>query len=137
MRLSVIPATLVLLCLWLPANVTLGDTPAPTLIERKPLLTATIPGGKRVGRVEIKEIGLRPRQATTRHIHPCPVVGYVVSGEINFQIAGQPAERLSAGDAFYEPANTVILHFDATDQPTKFIVYYLLGSDETELIKML
>jgi hypothetical protein len=44
---------------------------------------------------------------------------------------------LKAGDAFFEPANTKILHFDAQEHGATFIAYYLLGAGETELIKML
>jgi quercetin dioxygenase-like cupin family protein len=130
--------TVFTLGLGLTAAPTRGEVPpARNVIERKPLLTANIAGGKRLGRVEIKQIDLRPNQPTPRHMHPCPVVGYVAKGEINFQVAGQPPDRLQAGDAFYEPANTVVLHFDAAEHGASFVANYLLGQDETELIKML
>jgi quercetin dioxygenase-like cupin family protein len=97
-------------------------------IIRKSLMTALI-GQKNVERVEIKEIELVPGQATGLHFHPCPVVGY---------IAGQPERLLKAGEAFFEPADTRIAHFDATaDGPVKFIAFYLLGQDESKLIEML
>jgi len=54
-----------------------------------------------------------------------------------FQVDGQAPQTLRAGDAFYEPANTKIVRFDALDQPTKFIAYYLLGKDDHELIRPL
>jgi quercetin dioxygenase-like cupin family protein len=57
---------------------------------------------------------------------------------ILFQVDGQRAQVLKAGDAFYEPPNTKIVHFDNPgEQPAKFIAYYLLDRDEHELITML
>ncbi|MGH7068087.1 MAG: hypothetical protein ACREEU_09935 [Acetobacteraceae bacterium] len=48
-------------------------------------------------------------------------------------------ETLHEGDAFYEPAGTTILHFDNASERESltFIAFYLLGSGEHELIRML
>jgi quercetin dioxygenase-like cupin family protein len=107
-------------------------------IVRKDLLTALIAGGKNIARVEIKEINLAPNQATGLHRHPIPVVGYIVAGTIRFQIEGQPVQTLPRGSAFFEPANTRIAHFDnlSPRAPAKFIAFYLLGTDDRELIEM-
>jgi hypothetical protein len=45
---------------------------------------------------------------------------------------------LKAGDAFYEPADTPILHFDnySEKEPMKFIAYYLTNGED-ELIEIL
>ena len=106
-------------------------------IIRKPLLTASAID-KFVKRVEIKEINFKPGQQTGLHLHPCPVTGYIAEGNCTFQVKGQPVQNLKAGDAFYEPANTHIEHFDnaSATEPMKFIAFYLMG-DESELIKML
>ena len=106
-------------------------------IIRKPLLTAS-PINKVVSKVEIKEINFQPSQKTGLHLHECPVVGYIAEGTATFQVKGGPLQTLKAGDAFFEPANTVIEHFDnASDNaPLKFIAYYLVDN-ETNLITML
>jgi quercetin dioxygenase-like cupin family protein len=108
-------------------------------IVRQPLLTASLPGLGPVDRVEVKRIEFEPLQKTGLHYHPCPVVGYIASGTVRFQIEGQEPRTLNAGDAFHEPANTRILHFDnASDrEPMSFIAFYLLGADQHELICML
>jgi quercetin dioxygenase-like cupin family protein len=107
-------------------------------VVRKPLLTARLEAGKTVDRVEIKEIEMLTPLEAGRHLHPCPVVGYIVEGQIVFQIEGQPEQRLLAGDAFFEPANTNVAHFDNVGPgKAKFVAYYLLSSDDHELIKML
>jgi len=114
-----------------------SDILAQEQITRKPLLTAS-PINKMVSRVEIKEINFKPLQKTGLHLHPCPVVGYIAEGSAIFQVTGGPKQTLKAGDAFFEPANSVIEHFDnASDiHPLKFIAYYLI-KDEKEIIKML
>jgi quercetin dioxygenase-like cupin family protein len=113
--------------------------PAPTVVQRKSLLTAALAAGKLVQHVEVKQIELAPGQAVGLHRHPCPVMGYVAAGTIQFQIRGQPAQYLRAGDGFFEPEHVEIAHFDnaSADEPATFIAFYLLGADETELIEML
>jgi quercetin dioxygenase-like cupin family protein len=108
-------------------------------IVRHDLLTAALGNGRSVDRVEIKRIDLSPGQPTGPHRHPCPVVGHVVSGTILFQIEGRPAKALRAGDAFFEPANARIRHFDnpSPQEPASFVAFYLLGDDDRSLIEML
>jgi quercetin dioxygenase-like cupin family protein len=108
-------------------------------IIRKELLTAVIAGQKKVARVEIKQIDLAPAQRTGLHSHPCPVVGYVASGTIRFQVEGEAQQTLSAGSAFFEPADTKIAQFDnaSVEAPATFVAFYLLGANEHKLIEML
>ncbi|HKE46994.1 MAG TPA: cupin domain-containing protein [Rhodanobacteraceae bacterium] len=111
---------------------------AADAIVRKELGVAEI-GARTVGKVDAREIEFKPRQQTGRHRHPCPVVGYIVSGTVSFEVEGQPMKTLQAGEVFYEPANTTIVHFDNASKTDglKFIAYYLLKGDEKSLIEML
>jgi len=115
------------------------DVPAPARISRHDLLTAALGNGRMVDRVEIKRIELAPGQATGPHRHPCPVVGYIVSGTIRFQIEGRPSKKLQAGDAFFEPVDTRIPSFDNASprEPATFVACYLLAAEEHEIIEML
>jgi quercetin dioxygenase-like cupin family protein len=108
------------------------------VIIRKDLLTALV-GDKSVGRVEIKQIDFAPDQKTGLHQHPCPVVGYVARGTILLEVEGQPPKLLPEGGAFFEPANTKIMHFDNASprDPATFIAFYLLGKDDQKLIELL
>jgi quercetin dioxygenase-like cupin family protein len=151
-KLSVAVVSFILLCGVFTAGLVLGrytaavhvppsqgssQTDAPPPITRKPILTATIEGTKNVQRVEVKEIRFVAKQRTGVHLHPCPVVGLIVTGSIVFQIDGQPEHTLKPGDAFFEPANTRILRFDAGDEPATFVAFYLLGTNDHDLIKMI
>ncbi len=44
-----------------------------------------------------------PGDSTPPHQHPGLLVGYVLTGELEFQLEGHPLRRLVAGDRFYEP----------------------------------
>jgi quercetin dioxygenase-like cupin family protein len=44
-----------------------------------------------------------PGDSTPPHQHSGVVVGYVLTGEYEFQLEGGPLQRLTAGDRFYEP----------------------------------
>lgn len=105
-------------------------------LTRRLLLAATIDDGKTVTSVQSAQIDFAPAQATGRHRHPIPVVGQVLRGAFQFQVDGEAVRTLTAGDAFYEPANTAILRFDnASDrEPASIVAFYLMGKDDHELI---
>jgi len=90
---------------------------------------------QKVKTVEIQEITLSPGQIAPKHLHPCPVVGYIKSGSVYFQIEGQDAVILKEGESFYEPKNTNILHFDnaSKDKPLTFIAFYLKENKEANI----
>ena len=113
----------------------LENTSSP--VVRTQLLTAMLDRPKTVARIEIRRVNMTPNLASGAHLHPCPVVGVILQGSILFQAEGEQARILQAGDAFYEPANVHILHFDALEQGASFAAHYLLDADETETIRML
>lgn len=69
------------------------------------------------------------------HLHPCPVFGYVVSGNLLFQIDGQASQYMKAGDVFYEPKNQPTAHFDNASATNELILiaYYLLTDNEKKI----
>ncbi|MGN8069751.1 cupin domain-containing protein [Mucilaginibacter sp. 22184] len=120
-----------------PLKTTAGYVTLKDSIIRKRIFMAEFPV-RSVSSVDVREITFKPKQKTGRHQHPIPVMGYIASGTVLFEADGQRARILHAGDAFYEPANTTIEHFDnqSDTEPLKFVAYYLLNG-ETELIKMM
>lgn len=79
-----------------------------------------------------------PGQQGGRHLHPCTVMGYIVKGTAVYQIEGEPPQTLSAGSAFYEPADTIISNFGNASEVESmtFVAFYLLDGNQ-ELIRML
>ncbi len=110
---------------------------AQNKVVRKELLNVQL-RERTISEVKIVEIDFEAGQKAPLHKHPCPVIGSIVQGQCLVQVEGEPAKVLKAGDAFYEPADTPILHFDnySEKEPMKFIAYYLLN-DEKELIELL
>ena len=108
-----------------------------SMIERQQLINAAL-GNRRVSAVDVRKIALAPGQKTGRHLHPCPVVGYMVSGTAVFRIEGEPVQQLTAGSAFHEPAEKVIAEFSngSNEVPLTFIGFYLLDGEQ-DLITML
>ncbi|MCW1961802.1 cupin domain-containing protein [Chryseobacterium viscerum] len=100
-------------------------------ISRKELLKTAL--DQKVKSTEIQEITMAAGQGAPKHLHPCSVLGIINSGEAVFQIEGQERVILHQGDAFYEPKNTNILHFDnaSAEKPLIFTAIYLKeGSEE-------
>ncbi|AZB17129.1 cupin domain-containing protein [Chryseobacterium indologenes] len=102
-------------------------------IARKELLKASV--NRKVTTAEIQEITMAGGQTAPKHVHPCPVVGIIKSGEAVFQIEGKESVVLHEGDAFYEPKNVNILHFDnaSKEKPLVFTAIYLKKGQEENI----
>jgi quercetin dioxygenase-like cupin family protein len=64
------------------------------------------------------------------HRHPGPAFGYVLAGEMLFELEGLPERVVRAGEAFWEPGGDVIHYQDANnrdDIPVRFILTMLSG----------
>ncbi|MGN7863680.1 cupin domain-containing protein [Chryseobacterium sp. 22458] len=102
-------------------------------ISRKELLKTAL--DQKVKSTEIQEITMAAGQGAPEHLHPCPVLGIINSGEAVFQIEGQEKVVLHEGDAFYEPKNVKILHFDnaSAEKPLVFTAIYLKEGNEENI----
>ena len=59
------------------------------------------------------------------HRHPGPAFGYVIEGELRFELEGDPERVVHAGETFWEPGGDVIHYQDGNnldDAPTRFVV---------------
>ena len=107
-------------------------------VMRKDLLTAIIDVAKPITIVAIQEVAMNIGIEAPLHYHPCPTVGIVTEGQIAFEIEGEQTQHLKVGDAFYEPAGVRVAKFNNDgDTPAKFVVFYLLGENEKETIRIL
>lgn len=102
-------------------------------IIRKNLQTVLLE--QNLKKVEIQEITFPAAKTAPKHLHPCPVVGYIKTGSVYFQIEGQDALVLKEGDSFYEPKNVTILHFDnaSKEKTMTFIAFYLKEDKESNV----
>jgi quercetin dioxygenase-like cupin family protein len=66
------------------------------------------------------------------HRHSGPVFGYVLEGEILFELEGEKPYPIKAGEAFWEPGFDVV-HYQAAnlrdDIASKFLVFMLCAPD--------
>jgi quercetin dioxygenase-like cupin family protein len=66
------------------------------------------------------------------HRHSGPVFGYVLEGEILFELEGEAPYPIKAGEAFWEPGGDVV-HYQAanlrTDIASRFVVFMLCAPD--------
>ena len=59
------------------------------------------------------------------HRHSGPAFGYVLEGEVLFELEGEPERVVRAGETFWEPGGDVIHYQDGNHLPdaeTKFVV---------------
>jgi quercetin dioxygenase-like cupin family protein len=81
----------------------------PQTVDVMTLLVEIPPGGK----------GLPP------HRHSGPVFGYMIEGEMLFELEGEPERVITAGEAFFEPGGDVIHYQDGNnlrDATSRFVV---------------
>ena len=85
-------------------------------------------------KITVLEVTYAPGAASPAHSHPCPVVVYVLSGEMRSQVKGEPETVYQVGESFFEPANGVhLISANASrTAPAKFLAYFLCDH-ETKL----
>jgi quercetin dioxygenase-like cupin family protein len=71
------------------------------------------------------------------HRHPGPVFGYMLEGEMIFELEGEPERVIRAGEAFWEPGGDVI-HYQAanhlTGRRSRFVVVMLCVPGQPMLV---
>lgn len=114
------------------------STAEPTGVQRHTLLKVPLEKTAAVTRIEAISIKIPVSGKAPPHSHPCPVIGQILEGAIRYQIENQPERILHAGDAFLEPADTPIMHFDNVGNgPARFVALYLAGTGDEKLIRLL
>ncbi|MGV0644213.1 cupin domain-containing protein [Mycolicibacterium sp. XJ879] len=72
------------------------------------------------------------------HRHPSgPAFGYLLEGEMLFELEGAPPRVIKAGEAFWEPGGEVIHYSDANnrdDIKVRFVVTMLCKPDQPMLV---
>ncbi|GHG99572.1 cupin domain-containing protein [Streptomyces lanatus] len=82
-------------------------TPPPPAVE----ILASVPNAPIPDNAQVTTvlITLPPGSAgSPPHRHPGPAFGYVIKGEVIFELEGEPERVIKAGEAFWEPGGDVI-----------------------------
>jgi quercetin dioxygenase-like cupin family protein len=77
--------------------------------------------------VTLVEVTYPPGGANAAHRHPCPVIGYVLSGAVRMQLKGREEQVFRAGDTFFEsPADVHAVSANASEEePARFLAYFV------------
>lgn len=107
--------------------------PAPAASGRaKEIRTVALPklDGANL-KVRLLEVTYPPGATSTAHRHPCPVVGYMVSGTMKMQVSDGPLTEYRPGDTFVEMPTDVhrVAHNPSPDTPAVFTVAFVCDKD--------
>jgi quercetin dioxygenase-like cupin family protein len=86
-------------------------------------------------KVTFVEVTYEPNQAGKPHRHPGPVFGYVLEGEYEWAIDGQPSKVLKAGETFYEPSRCLhrVTKNPSAKSKTRLLAVVLHARDAQEI----
>ena len=104
-------------------------------VVREVLSDQQLPAALPTTHVEIRRITMSAGISPGAHTHNGPVFGSIERGGVVFQIDDGPELELGPGDTFYEPADTVITRFDATDDGVVFLAYFLLTQGQASELR--
>jgi quercetin dioxygenase-like cupin family protein len=103
---------------------------AGTLLAQSSGLTRTMVGKADVsvpGReAVVARVEVAPGSRAGRHTHPGDEISYVLDGEAELLIDGQPPRIVKAGEMFVIPAGVVHDAHNATDKPIKLVGVYVV-----------
>jgi quercetin dioxygenase-like cupin family protein len=75
----------------------------------------------------IVQVTYAPGGSSVAHRHPCPVIGYVISGALRSRAGDAPESTYTAGQTFYEAPNS--LHAVSANasktEPVTFLAYFV------------
>ena len=122
---------------------TYADAPLSivAVVGSEPL--GSVPGGAAMVTVTVD---LPPKDpGLPAHRHPGPVYGFMIEGEMEFELEDEPPRVIRAGETFSEPGGDRIHYLAAnpTDTPARFVVTMVVPPgaelltfvDEAELVE--
>jgi quercetin dioxygenase-like cupin family protein len=90
-----------------------------TVVQRKDI---SVPGREAV----IAHVEIAPGASVGRHTHPGEEISYVMEGEGEVLIQGQPALKIKAGDGFVVPNGAIHDAHNTGTQPLKLAAVYVV-----------
>jgi quercetin dioxygenase-like cupin family protein len=82
------------------------------------------------------EVTLEPSEVEPAHRHPGAAFGYVLEGEYEWAIDGNPARTFRAGDNFYEPTGCLhnVGRNPSKTSKTRILAVVLHPADVTDIV---
>ena len=90
-----------------------------TVVQRKDI---SVPGREAV----IAHVEIAPGASAGRHTHPGEEISYVIEGEGEVLIQGEPALKIKAGDGFVVPNGAIHDAHNTGTQPLKLAAVYVV-----------
>ena len=90
-----------------------------TVVQRKDI---SVPGREAV----IAHVEIAPGASAGRHTHPGEEISYVMEGEGEVLIQGEPALKIKAGDGFVVPNGAIHDAHNTGTQPLKLAAVYVV-----------
>ena len=82
----------------------------------------SVPGREAV----VARVEVAPGAHAGRHTHPGDEISYVMEGEAELLVDGQPPRIVKAGESFVIPAGVVHDAHNASDKPTRLLGVYVV-----------
>ena len=108
-----------------------GAAPQPA-VKGSPIRVVPLPkmDGEHLT-MRLVEVTYPPGASSQAHRHPCPVLGYMLSGTMRMQIDDNPPQEFKAGDTFVEvPPNVHRVSMNPSpDTEARFLVTFLCDKE--------
>jgi quercetin dioxygenase-like cupin family protein len=111
---------------------------APAVAKSGPaiLLREPYPGDS-TREIVLLKATFAPGDSTPAHRHPGLLVGYVLTGELEFQLEGQPLQRFTAGDRFYEPPESAhVVSRNPGNTTTEVLAFIIREKDAPNMVPL-
>ena len=106
------------------ALVVLSAPGASAQVKRTPVLTADVATPGREAVVVRGEIG--PGATAARHTHPGDEISYVMEGEVELLVDGEPPRVIKTGEAFVVPAGKIHGARNGSGTLVRFVGVYVV-----------
>ena len=94
-----------------------------TILQRKDI---SVPGREAV----IARVEIAPGASAGRHTHPGEEISYIMEGEAEILVEGQPPLKVKAGDSFIIPAGAKHDAHNTGGQPLKLVGVYIVDKSQ-------
>ena len=109
-----------------------GAAPQTPTVKAAPIRAVPLPklDGEHLT-MRLVEVTYPPGATSQAHRHPCPVLGYMLSGTMRMQIDDGTPQEFKAGDTFVEmPTNVHRVSMNpSADTPARFLVTFLCDKE--------